>query len=145
MHAALNCAAVSCPILSNKAFQPATIDRKLDELFSNWLGEEYQFKKLGSSFRINKIVKWYFEDFESFEAPSSWESCSGKRYTKGSGNYLCHYLDLSKASNKSWKKKMFSSLNSRSALYNPFNGISFEYDWHINSKRQMMAYINSLK
>lgn len=145
VHAALNCSAVSCPILSNESFKPETIERKLDELFINWIGEEYQFKKLGSTFRINKIIKWYFEDFASYKAPPSWTSCKGKPYIQGSGNYLCHYLNLSKASNKVWKTEKFATLNSSSSLYNPFNGLSFDYDWHINSKRQMMTYIDKLK
>ena len=45
VHAALNCAAVSCPILSNTPFMAQNVENKLEELFIAWLGEDYQFKK----------------------------------------------------------------------------------------------------
>ena len=35
VHAALNRAAVSCPVLSNTPFMAATVENKLEELFSN--------------------------------------------------------------------------------------------------------------
>ena len=83
VHAALNCAAVSCPVLLNKAMSEANVDQTLETIFTNWLGENYQFKKDGSTFYINKIIKWYYEDFAAYNGQAGWTGCDGKKYKKG--------------------------------------------------------------
>lgn len=62
IHFAINCAAKSCPPLSNQAFRPATLQQQLDtrtRLFvrskSNVLSPD--------AVRVSKIFEWYAADF----------------------------------------------------------------------------------
>ena len=63
----------------------------------------------------------------------------------GQGIICVTIWKLSTAPNKSFKAEVFKSLNTKSSLYNPFNKLFFEYDWHINSKSHMSFYLSKLK
>jgi hypothetical protein len=66
IHAALVCAAVSCPPLLNQAFIADKLDQQLDEQMSLFLSDDQRNTINPSDNRVylSSIFKWYGEDFE---------------------------------------------------------------------------------
>jgi hypothetical protein len=66
VHAALVCAARSCPPLQRSAFTGPKLDTQLDFAFREWLAREdlNQFDPQRRSAKISSIFKWFAEDFE---------------------------------------------------------------------------------
>jgi hypothetical protein len=63
IHFALNCAALSCPKLHNKAFNSNNLEVQLEKLSREFINnsEKNQFK--AESIKISQIFNWYAEDF----------------------------------------------------------------------------------
>jgi hypothetical protein len=59
IHFAVNCAAVSCPPLLNKAYQAAALDAQLDNQTKLFINDQNSNK--GS--KVSMIFNWYKEDF----------------------------------------------------------------------------------
>jgi len=68
IHAAVNCASVSCPPLRRDAFTSKELDAQLDEQMRVWLADDSRNSWAGSKdeIRISKIFDWYEEDFEKW-------------------------------------------------------------------------------
>ena len=65
IHAALNCAAVSCPNLLNEAFLPKTLDEQLTMQTRAWVNDETKNKLTPSLLTVSKIFEWYKADFKA--------------------------------------------------------------------------------
>ena len=62
IHFALNCAAISCPPLLNKAFNSYNIEELLDTQTRNFINS--QANDLGSTkIKVSKVFEWYKKDF----------------------------------------------------------------------------------
>jgi hypothetical protein len=65
VHAALVCAARSCPVLRETAYTAQELDEQLDVAMSNWVNDpalnkiDPQAKRM----RISEVFKWYAADF----------------------------------------------------------------------------------
>jgi len=64
IHAALNCAAVSCPPLPARAFRAATLDRDLGRLFSAFLASDRAVRFDGRRLVLSSLFDWFASDFE---------------------------------------------------------------------------------
>jgi len=64
IHAALNCAAVSCPKLLNGAFLPASLNAQLDKQVRAWVNDVSKNKLSGNKVQISQIFDWYKVDFK---------------------------------------------------------------------------------
>ena len=66
IHAALVCAAVSCPPLRNQAFIADKLDQQLDDQMSQFLSDDKRntIKISENRVYLSSIFKWYGEDFE---------------------------------------------------------------------------------
>jgi hypothetical protein len=66
IHAALVCAAVSCPPLRNQAFVADKLDQQLDDQMSQFLSDDQRntIKISENRVYLSSIFKWYGEDFE---------------------------------------------------------------------------------
>lgn len=68
IHAALNCASVSCPALLREAYTAEKLNQQLDEQMRAWLSDptrnQYNLKE--GTLNISKIFSWYEEDFEKW-------------------------------------------------------------------------------
>lgn len=68
-HAALVCAAASCPALPTEAFVGHDLDKQLDRVMAQWLNDprrnviDHERKEL----RLSKIFRWYAADFGGME------------------------------------------------------------------------------
>ena len=66
IHAALVCAAVSCPPLRNQAFIADKLDQQLDDQMSQFLSDDQRntINLRDNRVYLSAIFKWYGEDFE---------------------------------------------------------------------------------
>jgi hypothetical protein len=131
IHAAVNCAAVSCPRVREKAYREATIDQMLDENMREYLSTEAQFSKVdGDTMKANSIVYWYYDDFESF----------GKAAGKGggAGTYLAQFVTEG-TKDRDWKvKHLQEHFNDRGRLSLKLSSaFDFAYDWRVNDVKNL--------
>lgn len=65
IHAAVNCASISCPVLRGEAYTPSKLNAQLDEQMQVWLADttrnQYDDKK--GVLKLSKIFDWYEDDF----------------------------------------------------------------------------------
>ena len=66
VHAAINCASVSCPPLRSEAFVATELDRQLQEQMSAFVVDTKRNKldRDDERLRLSEIFKWFREDFE---------------------------------------------------------------------------------
>jgi len=63
IHFAVNCAAISCPPLSNIAFTASNHNAQLDKLTKKFINSKKYNTVTASSLILSKIFDWYKEDF----------------------------------------------------------------------------------
>ncbi len=68
IHAALVCAALSCPPLRREAYVAARLDEQLDGNVRRWLADQQlnEFDPQGAKAKLSAIFDWYKKDFSSF-------------------------------------------------------------------------------
>lgn len=64
IHAALNCAAVSCPKLLNGAYFPSKLNAQLDKQTRAWINDSSKNKLNGNKAQLSQIFDWYKIDFK---------------------------------------------------------------------------------
>ena len=112
LHAALVCAAISCPILRNEPYRAENLDAQLNDQVNDWLSDPnrgLQIDRKNNTVSISSIFKWYGEDWipdygtdTSFAGNekekavlnfiSNYVSSEDAEYLKA-GNYKIKYLD----------------------------------------------------
>ena len=65
VHAAVNCASISCPRLAATAFAAEKIDEQMDEAMRLWINDLSRNKLSGDELEISKIFDWFQDDFGS--------------------------------------------------------------------------------
>ena len=65
IHAALVCAAVSCPPLRNEAYRALKLDEQLKDNTQRWLADPKKNTAKKKRAYISKIFKWYRKDFDA--------------------------------------------------------------------------------
>jgi hypothetical protein len=63
VHYAVNCAAVSCPMLREEAYVAARLDGQLEEQARRFLSDRSRNRLRGGRLEVSKIFDWYAEDF----------------------------------------------------------------------------------
>jgi hypothetical protein len=64
IHAAINCASFSCPLLRNEAYTANEIDRQLEEAMRKFINDPQRNQVDKSSVKISKIFSWFSGDFK---------------------------------------------------------------------------------
>jgi hypothetical protein len=128
IHAAVNCAALSCPPVREKAYTPSNVEAMLEENIKTWLSSDDHFKKVGSSLKANKITSWYYSDFD--------DHAQEVLKLKGAGEYLATFIDPS-TKDAAWKiKHLKNEFNDKSAFSLKLTSdFDFFYDWRVNDIR----------
>jgi len=70
IHFAVNCAAVSCPVLWPEAYEAATLDAQLDRAVRHLIQNPAHFRLEGANpatLTLNKVLEWYADDFGGTE------------------------------------------------------------------------------
>ena len=65
IHAALNCAAVSCPKLLQGAYFPAKLDEQLNQQCYAWINDESKNQITPNKLNLSQIFNWYKADFKA--------------------------------------------------------------------------------
>jgi len=128
IHIAVNCAAISCPRVREKAYTADNIDKMLDENLRATLANPLHFAKLSDKkLKINAIFQWYYSDFDDY--------ARGAKLT-GAGDYLVGFIGKDVADGDWLKKFLQANFNDRNALsLRVSNSFDFNYNWQINDKR----------
>lgn len=65
VHAALNCTAISCPVLRQEPYTAEKLDAQLEEQVRRWLASPYgvQIDRAANQVRISQIFDWFGEDW----------------------------------------------------------------------------------
>jgi uncharacterized membrane protein YdjX (TVP38/TMEM64 family) len=63
IHFAVNCAALSCPVLWPEAYRADVLDEQLDRAVERLVETPAHFAIEGTSVRVNKVLDWFKEDF----------------------------------------------------------------------------------
>lgn len=98
IHFAINCAAISCPKLSNKAFTLLNVEKELDRLTKAFFKTD-NVKLAEKSAQLSKIFEWYSDDFiqESESILNFVEQYSGMTFhSKVKVSYLDYNWKLNK-------------------------------------------------
>lgn len=64
IHAAVNCASVSCPVLRDEAFIAEKLDAQLDDQARRWFKSSRNDLSVPSNPKLSSILKWYSSDFK---------------------------------------------------------------------------------
>lgn len=65
IHFAVNCAAISCPKLSNRAYTPEKLDAQLTQAAQSFLADEGKNRLNAGAVQLSKIFNWYGGDFKT--------------------------------------------------------------------------------
>ncbi|WP_084448408.1 DUF547 domain-containing protein [Desulfovibrio inopinatus] len=63
VHAAVNCASMSCPPLRAEPYEASHIDAQLDDDAHDWINDPQYNRLDGKTLRVSKIFDWFEEDF----------------------------------------------------------------------------------
>ncbi len=63
IHAALNCASVSCPPLSRQAYTAAKLDKQLDAVMRSFVNDPVRNRITAGKAEVSEIFKWFDGDF----------------------------------------------------------------------------------
>lgn len=63
IHAALNCASISCPKLSNKGFTEQNLESELNRLMNEFVNDSLKNDISTNTIKISAIFDWYKSDF----------------------------------------------------------------------------------
>ncbi len=64
IHAALVCAAMSCPVLRQDIYVPDRLDEQLDAQCRRWINDPAKNRVEGGALHLSEIFKWYEDDFK---------------------------------------------------------------------------------
>ena len=65
IHAAVNCASFSCPVLRNEAFTAKRLESQLDDSMRNFLNDPKRNKVGADKAEISEIFNWFSGDFKT--------------------------------------------------------------------------------
>ena len=93
IHFAINCASISCPNLSNKAYFPENLSKKLDEAAKNFINDASKNIIQKNKVQLSKIFSWYQGDF--MQNRTLFDFLNKYSNTKIDNNASIDYLDYS--------------------------------------------------
>ena len=64
IHAAINCASFSCPLLRNEAYYASRLDEQLNDAMRRFVNDPQRNQLDKSNIKISKIFSWFAGDFK---------------------------------------------------------------------------------
>ncbi len=116
VHAALNCAAVSCPPLRARSYRAATLDADLDARFRLFAASPRAARVDGRRVVLSSLFDWFADDFEA----------GGQAV----GDVLLAAMPRARAAQFRRQLAGASAADLRDA-----SGVTFAYDWTVNRAR----------
>ncbi|MGF1512628.1 MAG: DUF547 domain-containing protein [Elainellaceae cyanobacterium] len=92
IHAALVCAAISCPPLRNEPYRGNELDAQLNDQVNQWLASDQGLvvDQAGDRVAISSIFEWFGEDWVSQYASDQF---AGSDSEKAALNFISNYVD----------------------------------------------------
>lgn len=115
IHAALNCAAVSCPPLWDRAFRASTLDRDLTARFRAFAASTRAARLEGRRLVLSSLFDWFADDFEA---------------SRPVGDLLLASMPSSRAA--SLRPRLAGKT---AAQLRADRRVAFAYDWSVNRAR----------
>ncbi len=116
IHAALNCAAVSCPPLRARSYRAATLDADLDARFRLFVASPRAVRLGGRRLVVSSLFDWFADDFEA----------SGQSV----GDVLLDAMSASRAA--TFRSRLAGQT---AADLRADRAVTFAYDWTVNRAR----------
>ncbi|MEL6129109.1 MAG: DUF547 domain-containing protein [Cyanobacteria bacterium J06628_4] len=119
IHAAIVCAAISCPPLRNEAFTGEALDAQLDEQVEQWLArpDGLAIDQEAGEVRVSKIFSWFGEDWiPSYGVETGF---TGSKAERAVLNFISNYV--------SEEERAYLEAGNYSLSY-------FDYDWSLNKQ-----------
>ncbi len=115
IHAGINCAAVSCPILRRRAFTPENVDAELDDAMADFVNRPRHFRVEGDGFVLSALLDWFGSDFDSQGMPA--------------GDFLLGFMSPGRP-DYDRLKGLFEGRSAAEIKAQP--NVRFEYLWKVN-------------
>lgn len=119
LHAAIVCAAISCPPLRNEAFTGEMLDAQLDEQVTQWLArpDGLEIDKEAGEVKVSKIFSWFGGDWiPSYGVDSGF---TGSKEEQAVLNFISQYV--------SEEDRAYLEAGDYQVSY-------FDYDWTLNKQ-----------
>ena len=93
IHAALVCAAISCPPLLNEPYVPEKLDAQLEDRTSKWIASSHGLKidRQNNRVSVSSIFKWFGEDW--IASYKSEDKFTGSDKEKAVLNFVSQYIN----------------------------------------------------
>lgn len=120
LHAAIVCAAISCPPLRNEPFTGEALDAQLDDQVEEWLArpDGLAIDKEAGEVRLSKIFQWFGEDWiPSYGVETGFTGSEAERAVL---NFISNYV--------SEEDQAYLRAGEYQVRY-------FDYDWSLNDQR----------
>ena len=120
LHAAIVCAAISCPPLRNEAFTGEELDEQLDEQVMQWLArpDGLEINKEAGEVKVSKIFSWFGGDWvPSYGVDTGF---TGSKEERAVLNFISNYV--------SDEDKAYLEAGDYKLSY-------FDYDWSLNKQQ----------
>jgi hypothetical protein len=119
LHVGINCAAVSCPRLRQRAFTAANVDAELEAAMRDFVNSPVHFRAEGDRLILSSLLDWFGSDFDATGLPA--------------GDFLLRYM----APERSGYAELHALLEGRSSgQVKARPNVSFEYLWTVNRARE---------
>lgn len=116
IHVGLNCAAISCPRLRQRAFTATNVDAELDAAMRDFTGGTAHFRVEGDSIILSSLLDWFSADFDRPDQPA--------------GSFLLAFMPTSRPHFDTFKAlldgKTAADLKQESV-------VTYEYKWKVNA------------
>ncbi|MBX2863014.1 MAG: DUF547 domain-containing protein [Leptolyngbyaceae cyanobacterium MAG.088] len=120
LHAAIVCAAISCPPLRNEAFTSENLDAQLDDQVTQWLArpDGLEINKDAGEVKVSKIFNWFGGDWvPSYGVDSGF---TGSEEERAVLNFISNYV--------SDEDRAYLEAGDYKLSY-------FDYDWSLNKQQ----------
>ncbi len=93
IHAALNCSAISCPVLRTEPYTGEQLDAQLEEQVQRWVdsAEGLQIDRDANRVMISQIFDWFGEDWIADYAVAEGEGFAGNEKQRATLNFISQY------------------------------------------------------
>ncbi len=115
LHVGVNCGAVSCPRLRQRAFTADNLDAELDAAMRDFVNSRRHFRRDGDGWVVSSLLDWYADDWERAGMPG--------------GDFLLLYLDPKRA-HSAVKRVVLAGNTAREIVAD--DSVQTEYLWALN-------------
>ncbi len=116
IHVGLNCAAVSCPRLRQRAFTASTVNEELDAAMRDFTTSPAHFRVEGDAVIASSLLDWFASDFDGTGVPA--------------GDFLLQHMPTDRPDYRTFHT-LLSGKSASEIKAQP--DVQFEYLWQVNA------------